>query len=162
MRTAHSALARNPIHVALLAAMTVVVFAPIAMAQDPPVRFEDVSGRLNFVHRSGEFGGDGLGGAAWFDFDNDGLLDLFLTNGKTQPNALFKNMGNGAFMDVAAAALVANGLGNSGVIAADIDNDGFKDLFLTGDGGVMGTGESPMMLYHNLGNGTFADITGDS
>ena len=159
MLTAQSAFARDPFRVALLTAMTVAAYAQVAMAQDPPVRFEDVSGRLNFVHRSGEFGGDGLGGAAWFDFDNDGLLDLFLTNGKTQPNALFKNMGNGAFVDVAAAARVANGLGNSGVIAADIDNDGFKDLFLTGDGGVMGTGESPMKLYHNLGNGTFADIT---
>ncbi len=131
MLAAQFAFTGKPFRVALVAAITVVAYAPIAMAQDPPVRFEDVSGRLNFVHRSVEFGGDGLGGAAWFDFDNDGLLDLYLTNGKTQPNALFKNMGNGTFTDVAAAAMVANGMGNSGVIAADIDNDVFNDLFLT-------------------------------
>ena len=130
---------------------------------NPPVSFENVSALLgDFEHHSVGFGGDGLGGAAWFDFDNDGDLDLFVTNGKGHANALFENDGKGGFTDIAEAAGVANGLGNSGVVAADIDNDGLQDLFLTGDGGMMGTGESPVKLYHNEGGGVFTDITKDS
>ena len=134
-----------------------------AGAGEPPVLFENVSALLgDFEHHSVGFGGDGLGGAAWFDFDNDGDLDLFVTNGKGHANALFENDGKGGFTDIAEAAGVANGLGNSGVVAADIDNDGLQDLFLTGDGGMMGTGESPVKLYHNEGGGVFTDITKDS
>jgi hypothetical protein len=121
---------------------------------------EDASEVLNFQHRSAEFGGSGLAGAAWFDFNNDDWPDLFLANGKTQPNALFRNNGDGTFTDVAVSAGVANGQGNSGVLAADIDNDGFEDLFLTGDGGVFGEGmQSPAKLYVNRGDGTFDDVT---
>lgn len=113
----------------------------------PPVFFEDASGLLDFEHLSLPFGGDGLGGAAWFDYNNDGFLDLFLTNGKTQANALFRNNSDGTFTNVAVQAGVENTLGNSGVVAADIDNDGFKDLFLTGEGGLMGTGQSAPSSY---------------
>ncbi len=131
-----------------------------AGAGEPPVSFANVSALLgDFEHQSLTFGGDGLAGAAWFDFDNDGDLDLFVTNGKGNANALFENDGKGGFTDVAEAAGVANGLGNSGVVAADIDNDGLQDLFLTGDGGIGGTGESPVKLYHNQGGGVFTDIT---
>ena len=134
-----------------------------AGAGGPPVSFADVSALLgDFEHQSVAFGGDGLGGAVWFDFDNDGDLDLFVTNGKGHANALFENDGKGGFTDVAEAAGVANGLGNSGVVAADIDNDGLQDLFLTGDGGFGGTGDSPVKLYHNEGGGVFTDITEDS
>ncbi len=131
-----------------------------AVAGEPPVSFENVTALLgDFEHQSVGFGGDGLAGAAWFDFDNDGDLDLFVTNGKSHANALFENDGKGGFTDIAEAAGVANGLGNSGVIAADIDNDGLQDLFLTGDGGLGGAGDSPVKLYHNEGGGVFTDIT---
>ena len=73
-------------------------------AQDMPVSFTDVSEALDFTHRSTEFGGNGLSGAAWFDYDEDGLIDLFIPNGKDMPNALFKNMGEGVFVDVAVCA----------------------------------------------------------
>jgi len=49
--------------------------------------------------------------------------------------------------------------GSSGVVAADFDNDGWQDLFVTGDGGVIGSGAGPVVLYHNNGDGTFSDIT---
>ncbi len=130
------------------------------LGQTKGVVFEDASDQLNFVHRGVEFGGNGLGGAAWFDYDNDGLLDLFLTNGKTQPNALFRNMGNDVFEDVTASAGLQADSGSAGVIAADFDNDGWKDLFLTGDGGILqGTAQTPVLFYRNLGNGTFEDVT---
>ena len=124
-----------------------------------PVAFEDASGLIPFEHAGLQFGGGGLTGAAWFDYNNDGWIDLFLANGKTQPNALFENDGNGGFVNVASVAGVENGLGNAGVIAGDIDNDGWQDLFLTGDGN--GFVQSPVKLYRNV-NGTFEDITDSS
>ncbi|MEE9129755.1 MAG: CRTAC1 family protein [Phycisphaerales bacterium] len=144
-----------------VATVIVIVFlANDVRGQDPPVLFEDVSGLIDFVHRSSEFEGDGLAGAAWFDYNNDGWLDLFLTNGKTQTNGLFRNNGDGTFDNVAAEAGVENGLGNSGVIAADFDNDGWQDLFLTGEGGSLyGSKQMPLKFYHNNGDGTFSDIT---
>jgi hypothetical protein len=134
------------------------------------VQFEDATaaaGLDGFEHYSYGYGGDGLAGAAWFDYNEDGLLDLYLTNGKdiTTPgrsgfdNALYENQGDGSFVDVAGLRGVTHGEGSSGVIAADIDNDGDQDIFLTGDGGVLGhdgidgsqTIDSGVALYVNDG-----------
>lgn len=101
------------------------------------------------------------GGVAAFDYDNDGFLDLFFTNGaaipsldKTGPtffNRLFHNNGDGTFTDVTEKAGVA-GIGYSmGVAAGDYDNDGFVDLYVTG--------VNRNQLLHNNGNGTFTDVT---
>ncbi len=127
-----------------------------------PVAFEDASAALDFERVSLPFGGTGLGGAAWFDFNNDGLLDLFLTNGISRANALIANNADGTFRDVAGEAGVESLMGSSGVIAADIDNDGYEDLFLTGDGAILGSRRSPVTLYHNNQDGTFSDITAES
>ncbi len=102
------------------------------------------------------------GGVAMLDYDNDGLLDLFFTNGAKFPeltkpapfrHALLRNKGNGQFEDVTEkAGLKGELLGYSlGVAAADFDNDGFTDLFLANAG--------PNTLYRNKGDGTFADIS---
>ncbi len=104
-------------------------------------------------------GGEGLGGAAWLDFDADGDLDLFLTNGFGSENGLFRNNGDGTFTNVAAMAGVENGTGSSGVVVGDIDNDGFPDMFVSGEGFLIGPQQTPAKLYHNNGNGTFTDIT---
>ena len=101
------------------------------------------------------------GGVAVFDYDNDGYLDLFFTNGATVPglekidgtyaNRLFHNNGDGTFTDVTEKAGVS-GLGYSmGVAAGDYDNDGFVDLYVTG--------VNYNQLLHNNGNGTFTDVT---
>jgi enediyne biosynthesis protein E4 len=101
------------------------------------------------------------GGVALFDYDNDGLLDIFFTNGaaipslqKTGPefsNRLFHNNGDGTFTDVTEKAHVA-GIGYSmGVAAGDFDNDGFVDLYITG--------VNADQLLHNNGDGTFTDVT---
>ena len=66
-------------------------------AIDPPIQFEDASALVNYQHIGLAFGGDGLAGAAWIDYDNDGFLDLFLTNGRTQSNGLFRNDGTEDF-----------------------------------------------------------------
>jgi len=122
--------------------------------------FTDQSNLLTFDRSSVLFDGDGLAGAAWFDYDNDRDLDLFLTNGRTQPNGLFRNNNDGTFTDVAVAAGVASNTGSTGVVIADIDNDGDADIYLSGDGGMMGQfGSSATHLYRNNNNGTFTDIT---
>ncbi len=124
------------------------------------VRFEDLSEHISFSHSSN--GGEGHGGAAWFDYNNDGLLDLFLSNGLGHKNGLFRNDGNGNFTDVSREAGIENGLGNSGVLAGDIDNDGYVDLFLSSAGNLFAQATSPVRLYHNNGDGTFANITENS
>jgi len=101
------------------------------------------------------------GGVAVFDYNNDGYLDIFFTNGadiqtlkKTSPkysNRLFENDGKGHFRDVTEKAGLAGGGFDNGVAIGDYDNDGYKDIFV---GGVHGN-----RLYHNNGDGTFTDVT---
>ena len=103
------------------------------------------------------------GGVALLDFNHDGLLDIFLSNGAKLPelkktgsaydNALLQNMGNGVFKDVTAqAGLAGKQTGYSfGVAAGDYDNDGNEDLFVASAG--------RNTLYHNNGDGTFSDST---
>lgn len=106
------------------------------------------------------------GGIGILDFDNDGHMDIFFTNGaqlpelkKTGPsfyNCLLRNKGDGTFEDVTAkAGLLGERLDYSyGVAVGDYDNDGFPDLF------VANTGKN--VLYHNNGDGTFSDVTDQS
>jgi enediyne biosynthesis protein E4 len=101
------------------------------------------------------------GGVAVFDYNNDGLLDLYFTNGahlpdmnKSDPrfhNRLYRNNGDGTFTDVTDQAGVAGALYAIGVAVADYDNDGYQDLFVTGANGYQ--------LFHNNGDGTFTDVT---
>jgi enediyne biosynthesis protein E4 len=101
------------------------------------------------------------GGVAVFDYNNDGWLDIFFTNGAAIPsleksdpsywNRLFRNNGDGTFTDVTEKAGL-QGIGYSmGVAAGDYDNDGFVDLYVTG--------VNHNQLFHNNGDGTFTDVT---
>jgi len=106
------------------------------------------------------------GGIAVFDYDNDGRLDIFFTNGAQLPemkktnetfyNRLLRHMPDGTFEDVTEkAGLTGAGLDfNFGVAAGDYDNDGYGDLFIASAGA--------NALYHNNGNGTFTDVTAAS
>ncbi|HXG34626.1 MAG TPA: CRTAC1 family protein [Bryobacteraceae bacterium] len=100
-------------------------------------------------------------GVAFFDYDNDGWLDIFLVNGtrfeakwppdRAPTNRLYKNNRDGTFTDVTVeAGLVRTGWGQ-GVCVGDYDNDGWDDLFVTY------WGENA--LYHNDGNGKFTDVS---
>jgi len=102
-----------------------------------------------------------LGGVALFDFDNDGRLDVFFTNGARIPglrkddprfwNRLYRNQGDGTFRDVTESAGVRGEGYSMGAAAADFDNDGWTDLYVTG--------VNRNILYRNQGDGTFADVT---
>lgn len=90
-------------------------------------------------------------GTAWADYDNDGDIDLYVVNNEGDPNALYRNDGNGLFTDVTDVA----GVGDTGygraVAWGDYDNDGDLDLYVTNL-------FSNSLLYNNQGDGTFIDV----
>jgi hypothetical protein len=101
------------------------------------------------------------GGVALLDYNNDGLLDIFFTNGASIPsldksdprywNRLYRNNGDGTFTDVTESAGLKGKCYSMGVAAADYDNDGFTDLYVAG--------YNCNQLFHNNGDGTFTDVT---
>lgn len=100
-------------------------------------------------------------GCGWLDYDQNGLMDLYLVNGAetrlykpqhTLRSALYRNNGDGTFTDVTEqAGVAAEGLFGMGVAIGDYDNDGFPDLYVIG--------YDRSILYHNNGDGTFKDMT---
>lgn len=148
---------------------------PVKAVSAPAIRFEDASkaAGIDFTHSYGSAALSSLlegtgSGCVWFDYNNDGLPDLYVLSGTTLPeslttkplkdppvpaphNHLYRNNGNGTFTDVTEQAGLAPDLYSVAVTAADFDNDGYVDLLVTGYGKVM--------LYHNDGNGHFTDVT---
>lgn len=128
-------------------------------------RFTDIATEAGLVHPT-IYGNDvqttylletSSGGVALFDYDNDGLLDIFLVSGtrlegevEGATNRLYRNRGDGTFEDVTDKAGLRRQGWASGVSVGDYDNDGHLDLFVTyyGDNA----------LYRNNGDGTFSDL----
>lgn len=135
--------------------------------EEPHLLFNDITRRagIHFRHINGATGRKYLvetmgPGCAFFDYNNDGYLDLYFVNGGILPgfdaasrpaNALYRNNGDGTFTDVTREAGVEGSGYGMGVIAGDYNNDGFADLFITCFGS--------SILYRNNGNGTFTDVT---
>jgi len=133
-----------------------------------PIRFEDIAEKagIHFVTENSPTPEKHQpetmpAGVALFDYDGDGLLDIYLVNGASMPglqktgpkyyNRLYHNNGNGTFTDVTERAGVAGAGYGMGVAVGDYDNDGWPDLFLANVNG--------NQLFHNNGNGTFTDVT---
>ncbi len=139
-----------------------------ASTSPSPIRFEDVApiSGLDFVLRNDAVGRKYqvetmCGGVAVIDFDTDGWMDLFVSNGAALPslkknhprfsNRLYRNNRNATFMDVTEQAGVSGGGYSMGAAVGDFNNDGREDLY------VVGVNEN--ILYRNNGDGTFTDIT---
>src|SRR5437764_9326547 len=150
---------------------TIGTIAIVLAASSPPapVTFKDVAAKsgIDTIIVSGgaqknyviEVNGSGV---CWLDYDNDGWMDLYLVNGATlaqlqgkapatSTNHLYRNNRNGTFTDVTAQAGVAGRGWGFGCVAADYDNDGYTDLFISNFG--------PNILYRNRGDGAFVDVT---
>ncbi|MBZ5703362.1 MAG: CRTAC1 family protein [Acidobacteriia bacterium] len=134
--------------------------------------YEDVTGKagIHFQHSFGEHTLSSVleatgSGCVWLDYNNDGLLDLYVLSGRhlegvtnhSKPdgvgatNHLYRNNGDGTFTDVTAQAGVGGTGFALGVTAGDYDNDGYEDIYVTN--------WNSAILYHNNGDGTFTDVT---
>ncbi len=142
-----------------------------AWSPGPLHRWDVDNAGIRFQHSIGDFElsniVEGTGaGAAFFDYDNDGRLDIYFVNGRwledvsdnrgrklkdKLSNALYHNNGDGTFTDVTEKAGVAGKGYGASASAADYDGDGNVDLYVLNYG--------PNTLYHNNGDGTFTDVT---
>ncbi len=89
-------------------------------------------------------------GQAWSDLDNDGWVDLYLTDSQG-PNSCYRNLGNGTFAPVFTETTALPQIGSSGAVFADFDNDGWRDLYVLNNG--------PNTLFRNMGGKGFEDVT---
>ena len=156
----------------LLALAVVAIFAGLVVtaATSPAnkVQFTDVTGNagIKFVHNAGKAGKKYLpetlgSGAAFFDADGDGWIDILLVNGKDwtprgrhTTAALYRNNHNGTFTDITKGSGLDVEMYGIGVAVADYDNDGRDDVYITALEGDR--------LFHNEGNGKFKDVTAAS
>jgi enediyne biosynthesis protein E4 len=152
--------------IAILTTITLVIADHLLVAQGTAPTFTDATSAagIRFTHVSGAFGKKYLpetmgAGGAFLDADGDGWQDVLLINGTTWPGrpasravmALYRNNQNGTFTDVTASAGLAQPMYGLGVAAADYDNDGRVDIYVTALG--------KNRLFHNLGGLKFADVT---
>ncbi len=130
-----------------------------------PAWFEDVSDRVgfHFVHDPGATGNyfmpQSMGsGCAFLDFDNDGLLDIYLLQDagpdSKSVNRLYRQVPGGTFQDVTAGSGLDVAGHNRGVAVGDVNNDGLPDVLLTQYGAIK--------LFVNLGGGRFEDVSAAS
>jgi len=149
-------------------ALTSVLPRVAKAAETPSYPFSEVpasASGISFVHTAGlspeKYLPESTGaGCAFFDYDNDGWMDLYFVNSgpcdiftPSQPlrNALYRNNRDGTFTDVTEKAGVGGGGYGMGVAVGDYNADGFADLYVTQYG--------RSILYRNNGDGTFTDVT---
>jgi hypothetical protein len=150
----------------VLAAFVSGALAIVSGAPGPGVTFVDATeqARIRFTHNNGAFGKKYLpetmgSGGLFLDVDGDGWQDILLINSKSWPGrtgprslpALYRNAHDGTFTDITRGSGLDVELYGIGAAAADFDNDGKVDIYITALGG--------NRLFRNLGGGKFADVT---
>ena len=143
-----------------------VAAACVVLSGATPVVFTDVTelSGIRFIHTTGAFGEKYMpetfgSGVLWLDIDEDGRQDILFVNGTAWPErpeaathaALYRNDGDGTFTDITRGSGLDVPLYGMGGTAADFDNDGHVDIYLTALG--------PNRLFKGRGDGTFADVT---
>jgi enediyne biosynthesis protein E4 len=153
--------------------LIILIGLPMVLtAQNKDIIFTDATKKagITFKYTIGDFSYKNLiessgSGITVFDYNNDGLMDLYLMNGtylegisdakgkvfRNSHNDLYRNNGNGTFTEVSKTAGVGVGQWSEAAGAIDIDNDGYQDLYVLNYG--------PNIFFKNNGNGTFSDIT---
>jgi enediyne biosynthesis protein E4 len=156
-------------HSVLMCLLSLLLLVPafFAFQENESVQFVNVAERagVSFKHENGaspeKFMPETMaGGALIFDYNNDGLPDLFFVNGGSfvdkgvaagARHRLYRNIGEGKFADVTESSGIGISGFGMGACSADYDNDGWVDLYVTAFGS--------NRLYHNTGKGTFTDVT---
>src|SRR5688572_10083567 len=154
----------------LLSAAIAAAIAHTVVSAQPTVRFTDITREagIDFHHVNGASPDKHLvetmgSGGLFFDFDNNGWLDVFLVDGgsladptiaRRARHRLYRNRGDATFDDVTGRSGIVQGDFGMGACAGDVDNDGWIDLYVTSFG--------PNALYRNRGDGTFVDVTRSS
>jgi hypothetical protein len=170
MSKTKSDFSRRKFVVTTLASGLALAVEPVSAATiETEIELRDVTAEtgITFRHDDGHAGNYHIieflsAGLATFDYDGDGLIDIYFLNGRPLPgrktpvpplrNALYRNLGNWRFVDVTRQAGVDGGDGYGlGVVVGDYNNDGHPDLYLNNYG--------PNILYRNNGDGTFTDVT---
>lgn len=149
-----------------------LILPALLSAQKQKTMFTDITSKagIDFKYTFGDYSYVNIlessgSGITVFDYNNDGFMDLYMMNGtflkgisdpegivfKDSGNKLYKNNGNGTFLEVSEIAGVDDRNWSMAAGAIDLDNDGFQDLY------VLNYGNN--VFYHNNGNGTFSDIT---
>jgi hypothetical protein len=159
---------RNTIK-ATLALFILALIGPrlIGAEQEISIRFTNIASEagITFKHENGASAQKYMpetmaGGSIIFDYNNDGWPDLLFVNGGSftdkqkaaaARHALYRNNKDGTFTDVTSSSGISVSGFGMGACSADVDNDGWPDLYITSFGG--------NKLYHNNGNGTFTDVT---
>ncbi|MDN5202169.1 CRTAC1 family protein [Fulvivirgaceae bacterium BMA10] len=144
----------------LLSGLFLCLFATITFSQP---RFTDVTEEAGINHAFRVFQGTFGGGVAVLDYDNDGLEDLFIAGGLGR-DYLYKNNGDGTFSDLTEEARLSlkDTLITQGAVCADVNKDGYTDIFVTTIASLSGDREVPRasdILYLNNGDGTFLDAS---
>ncbi|RCS54052.1 CRTAC1 family protein [Bremerella cremea] len=147
-------------------------YSPVNITPTPTgkAEFVDVTeaSGIDFIHTDGKGGSRYIvqtvvAGLATFDFDGDGLVDIYFLNSAPNPgsrfdspprNALYRNNGDWTFTDVTDSAGVGDTGYGLGVVTGDYDNDGDQDIYINNFG--------PNVFYRNNGDGTFTDVTAET
>ena len=145
--------------------ISIIIFLFLSTTSWCQQNFTDVSGEAGIEHQFHVYEGTFGGGATVFDLNNDGFEDLFITSG-TAKDVLYLNNGDGTFTDIyeKSGLILSHNYVTQGAVSADVNRDGYRDLFITTINKNDGSNVIPRaknLLFLNNGDLTFQDATSE-